>query len=213
RVVALSTDKASSPINLYGATKLASDKLFVAGNSYSGGRDTRFSVVRYGNVMGSRGSVIPFFMSIKDRGVLPITDERMTRFMISLEQGVELVWHALEDMKGGEIYVKKIPSMKVTDLARVIAPDAKLEVVGMRPGEKLHEQMISAEDAASTYEYPEHFKILPTIHQWDEDAERIKDGTRLPEGFTYSSDNNAEWMTPDELGDWITANRDKIGNI
>lgn len=213
RVVALSTDKASSPINLYGATKLASDKLFVAGNSYSGGRETRFSVVRYGNVMGSRGSVIPFFMSIKDRGTLPITDERMTRFMISLEQGVELVWHALDDMKGGEIYVKKIPSMKVTDLARVIAPDAKQEIVGMRPGEKLHEQMISAEDATSTYEYPEHFKILPTIHRWDQDAERIKDGTRLPEGFVYSSDNNAEWMTSQALSDWITANRDKIGNI
>src|SRR5690606_30570031 len=133
RVVALSTDKASSPINLYGATKLASDKLFVAGNSYSGGRATRFAVVRYGNVMGSRGSVIPFFQSIKDQGVLPITDPRMTRFMISLEQGVELVWHAFEDMIGGEIYVKKIPSMKMTDLARVIAPEAEQKVVGIRP--------------------------------------------------------------------------------
>lgn len=213
RVVALSTDKASSPINLYGATKLASDKLFVAGNSYAGGRSTRFSVVRYGNVMGSRGSVIPFFMSIKERGVLPITDERMTRFMISLEQGVELVWHALEDMKGGEIYVKKIPSMKVTDLARVIAPDAELEMVGMRPGEKLHEQMISVEDAATTYEYPEHFKILPTIHRWDKDLERIKDGTKLPEGFVYSSDNNTDWMTSKELGDWIAVNTGKIGSI
>ncbi|HAC28007.1 MAG TPA: UDP-N-acetylglucosamine 4,6-dehydratase (inverting), partial [Marinobacter hydrocarbonoclasticus] len=140
-VVALSTDKASSPINLYGATKLASDKLFVAGNSYAGGHKTKFSVVRYGNVMGSRGSVIPFFMSIKDKGVLPITDPRMTRFMISLEQGVELVWHAFEDMVGGEIYVKKIPSMKVTDLARVVAPEAEQEIVGIRPGEKLHEQM------------------------------------------------------------------------
>lgn len=165
-VVALSTDKASSPINLYGATKLASDKLFVAGNSYSGEHGTRFSVVRYGNVMGSRGSVIPFFMSIKDKGVLPITDERMTRFMISLEEGVELVWHAFEDMEGGEIYVKKIPSMKVTDLARVVAPEARQEIIGIRPGEKLHEQMISAEDAYYTYEYPEHFKILPTIHSW-----------------------------------------------
>jgi len=213
RVVALSTDKASSPVNLYGATKLTSDKLFVAGNSYAGGHATRFSVVRYGNVMGSRGSVIPFFMSIRDSGKLPITDERMTRFMISLEQGVELVWHALEDMEGGEIYVKKIPSMKVTDLARVIAPDAELEIVGMRPGEKLHEQMISAEDAASTYEYPEHFKILPTIHRWDEDALRIKDGKPLPEGFVYSSDNNSEWMTAEELDAWITANRQKIGQI
>lgn len=213
RVVALSTDKASSPINLYGATKLASDKLFVAGNSYSGGHDTRFAVVRYGNVMGSRGSVIPFFMSIKDGGVLPITDERMTRFMISLEQGVELVWHALDDMEGGEIYVKKIPSMKVTDLARVIAPEAKLDMVGMRPGEKLHEQMISAEDAYYTYEYPEHFKILPTINDWANSPLRIKDGTRLPEGFVYSSDNNSEWMTPEDLAQWIDANRDKIGDI
>lgn len=213
RVVALSTDKASSPINLYGATKLASDKLFVAGNSYSGGHDTRFAVVRYGNVMGSRGSVIPFFMSIKDGGVLPITDERMTRFMISLEQGVELVWHALDDMEGGEIYVKKIPSMKVTDLAHVVAPGAKLDIVGMRPGEKLHEQMISAEDAYYTYEYPEHFKILPTINDWANSPERIKDGTRLPEGFVYSSDNNSEWMTQGDLAQWIDANRDKIGNI
>ncbi len=213
RVVALSTDKASSPINLYGATKLASDKLFVAGNSYSGGHDTRFAVVRYGNVMGSRGSVIPFFMSIKDKGVLPITDSRMTRFMISLEQGVELVWHAFEDMVGGEIYVKKIPSMKVTDLARVVAPDCKQEVVGIRPGEKLHEQMIGAEDAYYTYEYPQHYKILPAINNWDKDANRIKDGNKVSEGFVYASDNNREWMTDAELKVWIDANREKIGAI
>jgi UDP-N-acetylglucosamine 4,6-dehydratase (inverting) len=212
-VVALSTDKASSPINLYGATKLASDKLFVAGNHYAGGKGTRFSVVRYGNVMGSRGSVIPFFMSIKDKGVLPITDDRMTRFMISLEQGVELVWHAFEDMVGGEIYVKKIPSMKVTDLARVVAPEAKQEVVGIRPGEKLHEQMIGAEDAYYTYEYPEHYKILPQINSWDKDANRIKDGKKVPEGFVYASDNNAEWMSDAELQAWIDANREKIGSI
>ncbi|MEQ9565689.1 MAG: polysaccharide biosynthesis protein, partial [Pseudomonadales bacterium] len=212
-VVALSTDKASSPINLYGATKLASDKLFVAGNSYSGGHATRFSVVRYGNVMGSRGSVIPFFMSIKDKGVLPITDERMTRFMISLEQGVELVWHAFEDMEGGEIYVKKIPSMKVTDLARVVAPEARQEVVGIRPGEKLHEQMISVEDAYYTYEYPEHFKILPTINDWATCPKRIKDGKKVPEGFLYSSDNNAEWMTDEELQNWIDLNFGQIGKI
>ncbi len=212
-VVALSTDKASSPINLYGATKLASDKLFVAGNHYAGGKGTHFSVVRYGNVMGSRGSVIPFFMSIKDKGVLPITDERMTRFMISLEEGVELVWHAFEDMVGGEIYVKKIPSMKVTDLARVVAPDAKQEIVGIRPGEKLHEQMIGAEDAHFTYEYPEHYKILPQINNWDQDSNRIKDGKKVPEGFVYASDNNAEWMTDAELKTWIDKNRDKIGNI
>jgi len=212
-VVALSTDKASSPINLYGATKLASDKLFVAGNHYAGGKGTRFSVVRYGNVMGSRGSVIPFFMSIKDKGVLPITDERMTRFMISLEQGVELVWHAFEDMVGGEIYVKKIPSMKVTDLARVVAPEAKQEMVGIRPGEKLHEQMIGAEDAFFTYEYPEHYKILPQINNWDKDANRIKDGKRVPEGFVYASDNNVEWMNDADLQTWIDANREKIGSI
>lgn len=209
RVVALSTDKASSPINLYGATKLASDKLFVAGNSYSGGHDTRFAVVRYGNVMGSRGSVIPFFMSIKDSGVLPITDDRMTRFMISLEEGVELVWHAFDDMIGGEIYVK----MKVTDLARVVAPDARQEIVGIRPGEKLHEQMISAEDAYYTYEYPEHFKILPTIHGWATCEKRIKDGKKVPEGFIYASDNNTQWMSDDELKVWIESNREKIGSI
>lgn len=213
RVVALSTDKASSPINLYGATKLTSDKLFVAGNSYAGGHDTRFSVVRYGNVMGSRGSVIPFFMSIRDRGVLPITDSRMTRFMISLEEGVDLVWHAFEDMEGGEIYVKKIPSMKVTDLARVIAPRARQEIVGIRPGEKLHEQMIGAEDAHYTYEYPEHYKILPAINRWDKDANRIKGGQKVSDQFVYSSDTNPQWMSPETLHSWIEANRDKIGTI
>lgn len=213
RVVALSTDKASSPVNLYGATKLASDKLFVAGNSYAGGHQTRFAVVRYGNVMGSRGSVIPFFMSIRDKGVLPITDERMTRFMISLEQGVELVWHAFDDMEGGEIYVKKIPSMKVTDLARAIAPEARLDYVGIRPGEKLHEQMIGEEDSFHTYEYPEHFKILPAIHEWDRDKNRIKDGKKVQEGFSYTSDNNPDWMAPAELQAWIELNREKIGTI
>src|SRR5210317_1607757 len=138
RIVSLSTDKASSPVNLYGATKLTSDRLFVAGNSYSGSHDTSFSVVRYGNVMGSRGSVIPFFSSIKNEGVFPITDDRMTRFMISLEQGVELVWHAFEDMKGGEIYIKKIPSMNIIDIAKAVSEEAKHEIVGIRPGEKLH---------------------------------------------------------------------------
>jgi UDP-N-acetylglucosamine 4,6-dehydratase (inverting) len=213
RVVALSTDKASSPVNLYGATKLASDKLFVAGNSYAGSNDTRFGVVRYGNVMGSRGSVIPFFMSIRDSGVLPITDTRMTRFMITLEEGVELVWHAFEDMQGGEIYVKKIPSMKVTDIARAVERDARQEVVGIRPGEKLHEQMISAEDSLFTYEYPEHFKILPSIHNWSADPFRIKDGRKVDEGFVYSSDNNSQWMTPDQLRAWIKANYSRIGAI
>ena len=211
RVVALSTDKASSPVNLYGATKLASDKMFVAGNSYAGGHDTRFSVVRYGNVMGSRGSVIPFFLSIKDSGVLPITDARMTRFMITLEQGVELVWHAFEDMQGGEIYVKKSPSMMVTDIAKAVDSQAKLDFVGIRPGEKLHEQMIGAEDAAHTFEYPEHFKILPAIHGWSSDPYRIKDGVKVVDDFVYASDNNKSWMSIAELEAWISDNSGKIG--
>lgn len=213
RVVALSTDKASSPANLYGATKLASDKLFVAGNSYAGAHDTRFGVVRYGNVMGSRGSVIPFFLSIAEKGVLPITDDRMTRFMITLEEGVELVWHALEDMVGGEIYVKKIPSMRLTDVATASVPGAKHEVVGIRPGEKLHEQMIGTEDALYTYEYPEHFKILPAINGWCNDPFRIKDGRKVAEDFTYCSDNNAEWMSVETLQAWIEQNREKVGKI
>lgn len=213
RVVALSTDKASSPANLYGATKLASDKLFVAGNSYAGSHETRFGVVRYGNVMGSRGSVIPFFLSIASKGVLPITDDRMTRFMITLEQGVELVWHAFEDMEGGEIYVKKIPSMKVTDVALASVPGAKHETVGIRPGEKLHEQMIGTEDALHTYEYPDHFKILPAINNWSDDPIRIKDGNKVDENFTYCSDNNKEWMSIATLQDWIAQNREKVGKI
>jgi UDP-N-acetylglucosamine 4,6-dehydratase/5-epimerase len=213
RVVALSTDKASSPANLYGATKLASDKLFVAGNSYAGGHGTRFGVVRYGNVMGSRGSVIPFFLSIADKGVLPITDARMTRFMITLEQGVELVWHAFEDMVGGEIYVKKIPSMKVTDVALACVPNAKHEIVGIRPGEKLHEQMIGTEDALYTYEYPDHYKILPAIHNWGSDPNRIKDGEKVAEDFNYSSANNPEWMSVETLRAWIAQNREKVGKI
>lgn len=213
RVVALSTDKASSPINLYGASKLASDKLFVAGNAYSGEHETRFSVVRYGNVMGSRGSVIPFFLSIKDSGELPITHPDMSRFMISLEQGVELVWHAFEDMVGGEIYVKKIPSMRVTEIARVVAPNSSHKIVGIRPGEKMHEQMIGIEDAPFTFEYDHHFKILPNINDWGVSRERIKDGSPVPEGFLYSSDNNAEWMSNEALAEWITANAAKIGKI
>jgi len=213
RVVALSTDKASSPANLYGATKLASDKLFVAGNSYAGGHDTRFAVVRYGNVMGSRGSVIPFFLSIADKGKLPITDARMTRFMISLEEGVELVWHAFDDMVGGEIYVKKIPSMNVTDVALAVAPEAKQEIIGIRPGEKLHEQMIGTEDALHTYEYDDHFKILPAIHNWSSDPARINGGKKVADDFTYCSDNNQEWMSIETLQTWIAHNREKIGNI
>lgn len=212
-VVALSTDKASSPINLYGATKLTSDKLFVAANAYSGEHGTKLSVVRYGNVMGSRGSVIPFFESIKNKGELPITDERMTRFMITLEQGVKLVWHAFDDMVGGEIYVKKIPSMSVVDLARALAPECKLNFVGIRPGEKLHEQMIGEEDAFYTYEYPEYYKILPVINEWSSSPERIKDGVKVAEGFTYRSDNNTEWMSADDLMAWVTSNIDYIGKL
>lgn len=211
--VALSTDKASAPANLYGATKLCSDKLFVAGNAYAGEHGTRFSVVRYGNVMGSRGSVIPFFHSIKDTGTLPITDERMTRFMITLEEGVELVWHAFSDMIGGEIYVKKIPSMKVADIAKVIAPDAKHQIIGIRPGEKLHEQMIGIEDSYYTYEYNNYFKILPAINGWGNDAERIKDGIKVSEYFSYTSDNNNEWMKESELKVWLKNNFDKVGGI
>lgn len=213
RVVALSTDKASSPVNLYGATKLASDKLFVAGNSYSGSHGTSFAVVRYGNVMGSRGSVIPFFLSIRGKGVLPITDARMTRFMISLEQGVEMVWHAFEDMEGGEIYVKKIPSMKVTELAKAVAPEVRHEFVGIRPGEKLHEQMIGEEDSLHTYEYPDHFKILPAINGWDICEKRIKDGKKVAEGFSYTSNNNTDWMSIETLQQWVVANQGKIGKI
>jgi UDP-N-acetylglucosamine 4,6-dehydratase len=212
RVVALSTDKASSPVNLYGATKLASDKLFVAGNSYAGSHVTRFGVVRYGNVMGSRGSVLPFFLSLKSKGVLPITDTRMTRFMITLEQAVNLVWHAIEDMQGGEIYVRKIPSMRITDIAKAAVPEAAQCIVGIRPGEKLHEQMIGMEDAPYTFEYSDHFKILPAIHKWSSDPYRIKDGKPVPEGFIYSSDNNTDWMTIEQLRSWIGANQDKIGS-
>jgi len=212
-VVALSTDKASSPINLYGATKLASDKLFVAGNAYSGEHGTQFSVVRYGNVMGSRGSVIPFFDQVKTSGSVPITDPEMTRFMISLEEGVELVWHAFDDMVGGEIYVKKIPSMKVTEVAHTVAPDAVQKIIGIRPGEKLHEQMIGEEDAPSTYEYKDHYKILPVINDWSIDPLRIKDGERVPAGFIYNSATNKDWMTRQELQVWLETNQHTLGKI
>ena len=213
RIVALSTDKASSPSNLYGATKLTSDRLFVSGNSYTGSHQTSFSVVRYGNVMGSRGSVIPFFVSIAEDGVFPITDKRMTRFMISLEEGVELVWHALQDMKGGEIYVKKIPSMKVVDIATAINFNAVQQEVGIRPGEKLHEQMIGAEDVLYTYEYPEYFKILPSINGWWDDPERIGKGVRVDSNFVYRSDTNNDWMEISDLRKWIDKHIDRIGKI
>jgi UDP-N-acetylglucosamine 4,6-dehydratase len=213
KVVALSTDKASNPINLYGATKLASDKLFVAGNSNSNDHKTNFSVVRYGNVMGSRGSVIPFFLTQISKGELPITDPRMTRFMITLESGVELVWRAFEDMLGGEIYVKKIPSMKISDIANAVAPNIKQTIIGIRPGEKIHEQMIGLEDAPHTFEYDSYFKILPAIHGWSSDPLRIKDGIKVSENFTYSSDNNTEWMSAKDLMVWIENNKFKVGQI
>jgi len=213
RVVALSTDKASSPANLYGATKLASDKLFVAGNAYVADDATRFGVVRYGNVMGSRGSVIPFFLSLAEKKELPITDPRMTRFMISLAQGVELVWHAFDDMVGGEIYVKKIPSMNIIDIANATVPNAKHTIVGIRPGEKLHEQMIGSEDALYTYEYPDHFKILPAIHGWSDDPKRIKDGKKVDPDFNYSSNNNTEWMSVKTLADWVQNNQQVVGKL
>ncbi len=211
KCVALSTDKASNPINLYGASKLASDKMFVAGNSYSGSAKCKFAVVRYGNVMGSRGSVIPFFLSRQKEEYFPITDSRMTRFMISLEAGVELVWKTFEDMEGGEIYVKKIPSMRVVDIATAINPSLEHKVVGIRPGEKLHEQMIGSEDSDYTYEYEDHYKIFPAIHNWSKDPARIKEGLKVPEGFVYASDTNREWLSQEEFKLWLSNNRDHIG--
>ena len=213
RCVALSTDKASSPINLYGATKLCSDKLFIAANSYVGIKQTRFSVVRYGNVMGSRGSVIPLFLEQVKSGKVTITDERMTRFMISLEQGVEMVWKAFEDMVGGEIYVRKIPSMKLTDIAKTVAPDAEIEYIGIRPGEKLHEQMIGPEDAPYTYEYDSYYKILPQINNWNLDNSRIKDGIMVASDFIYASGCNNKWMSSNELSAWVKMNTDKALSI
>jgi UDP-N-acetylglucosamine 4,6-dehydratase/5-epimerase len=205
KIVSLSTDKACNPVNLYGATKLASDKLFVAANLHTLVTETSFSVVRYGNVMGSRGSVIPFFQKKSQMEVMPITDERMTRFMITIEQAVGLVWHAFKDSVGGEIYVHKIPSMKVTDVARAIKPEARHEIIGIRPGEKIHEVMINTEDSISTYEYDWYYKILPTLNHWDQDSERIKDGEKVEEGLLYSSDKNTEWMAIEQLQKFINS--------
>jgi len=197
KVIALSTDKACSPVNLYGATKLASDKLFVAANAYVGEKKTRFSVVRYGNVVGSRGSVVPFFKKIKHTGVVPITDERMTRFWITLDQGVQFVLENLERMQGGEIFVPKIPSMKVTDLAKAIAPECEIDVIGIRPGEKLHEAMIMEDDARHTVEFDTYYVIQPELSWWS--TEKNKEGKKLPEGFAYTSDNNSDWLTVEQL--------------
>lgn len=199
RVVALSTDKAANPINLYGATKLCSDKLFVAGNSYAGLHQTRFSVVRYGNVVGSRGSVIPLFEKMSDSGVLSITDPRMTRFWITLEQGVEFVLKCLKIMQGGELFVPKIPSMKIVDLAKAVAPKCKLEITGIRPGEKLHEVLISEDDARHTLEFDDCYIVEPEFHWWSSETHVQNGGKPVKEGFKYTSDTNDRWLTPGEL--------------
>jgi UDP-N-acetylglucosamine 4,6-dehydratase (inverting) len=209
QVVALSTDKAAAPINLYGATKLCSDKLFVAANNFKGKHDIKFSVVRYGNVMGSRGSVIPFFLEKRNEGVLPITDERMTRFNISLEDGVKLVLYALENMWGGEIFVPKIPSYKITDVASAVAPTCELKIIGIRPGEKLHEEMITATDALSTVEFQDYFVILPSIKLWDVDGFiSTFDGKYCADGFCYNSGTNSEWLSVLQIRELVKAHVD-----
>lgn len=200
KVIALSTDKAAAPINLYGATKLASDKLFVAANSYVGEKKTRFAVVRYGNVVGSRGSVIPFFKKMKETGRLPITDERMTRFWITLDDGVRFVIDSLARMQGGEIFVPKIPSMNIIDLAKAVSPEAKLDIIGIRPGEKLHESMITQDDARHTMEFKDHYVIMPEFSWW---SVQTPSGQPLPETFEYSSETNPEWLTVDHLKEMI----------
>jgi len=212
KVIALSTDKAAAPINLYGATKLCSDKLFVAANNYRGAHDIRFSVVRYGNVMGSRGSVIPFFLQKKKDKILPITDVRMTRFNITLQEGVDFVISSLEKMWGGELFVPKIPSYKILDVAKAIAPDAKFETVGIRPGEKLHEEMITATDAINTVEFEDYYVILPSIPAWD--IEKFKKESNGAEGkfcrfgFSYNSGENDKFLSIEELKELIVTNVD-----
>jgi UDP-N-acetylglucosamine 4,6-dehydratase len=199
KVVALSTDKATNPINLYGATKLCSDKLFIAANSYSGYSGTRFSIVRYGNVVGSRGSVIPFFQEQSRTGRIPITDERMTRFWITMQQGVNFVMQCLEQMSGGEIFVPKIPSMKLLDLARAIAPSCEYDFIGIRPGEKLHEVMIPEDEARNTLEYDNHYRILPAFPLWSTKDYPKNGGQPVSDRFRYSSDTNDHWLTVEEL--------------
>lgn len=204
KIVALSTDKAVAPINLYGATKLCSDKLFVAANNFKGKRDLKISVVRYGNVMGSRGSVIPFFLKKRSEGVLPITDVNMTRFNITLEEGVKAVMYAIDQMWGGEIFIPKIPSYKITDVAEAIGPECRQEIVGIRPGEKLHEEMITEADSFNTVEFDRHFVTLPSTPLWDVD-EYVEDfgGTPCKEGFKYCSGTNTEWLTVEQLRELI----------
>ncbi len=201
KVVALSTDKAVNPINLYGGTKLVSDKLFIAANAYSGMKETRFSIVRYGNVAGSRGSVIPLFQSIIDKGdmVLPITDSRMTRFWITLEEGVELVFKALEESKGGETYISKIPSFHINDLAEAMLPGAKIKEIGIREGEKLHEVMVTKDDSRMTYEYEKHYIVYPNFEWLDLSKVLLPGGKLVEEGFEYNSGDNKEWLSVDDL--------------
>lgn len=208
KVVALSTDKASSPINLYGATKLVSDKMFTAARAYAGSKQTKFCVVRYGNVMGSRGSVIPYFLELLENGKpLRITDEEMTRFMITLDEGVSLVERAFSDGIGGEIFVKKIPSMRVVDIAEAIDPGGRREVVGVRPGEKIHEQMIGPEDAANCWEFDDHFRIASEVESPNTTKLRETGGSPVDAGFSYRSDTNSGWMSVDYLRQWISSNR------
>ena len=207
KVVALSTDKASSPINLYGSAKLAADKLFVASN-LNEKKTTAFSIVRYGNVMGSRGSIIPFLLSQKN--FFPITDKNMTRFMITLEEAVKLVWFAFKDMVGGEIYIKKIPTMNILDIARSINSKMKIKYIGIRPGEKIHEQMIGTEDSPYAYEYKDYYKILPSINNWNRDKKRIKNGKKVKNNFSYSSNNKSNILKISELRHWINQNKDQL---
>ena len=199
KVLAISTDKAVNPINLYGATKLCSDKLFIAGNSYAPQSGTRFSIVRYGNVIGSRGSVIPHFLKLRDSGRLPVTDERMTRFWITLTQSAEFVLQSLELMQGGEIFVKKLPSMRIIDIARAIGPKCEYDIIGVRPGEKLDDIMIPADEARSTYEFEDHFRILPPFKPWSGEEYRLSGGSPVADGFEYSSQTNDHEMTAEEL--------------
>lgn len=199
RTIALSSDKAANPVNLYGATKLSADKLFIAANSYAGARKTRFSVVRYGNVIGSRGSVIPLFLKAREQGTIRVTDDRMTRFWITLQQGVDFVLDSLERMRGGEIFIPKIPSMNIMDLARAVAPDCAVERIGIRPGEKLHEVMVPEDDARNTVEYEDYYAILPSFHQWDAQGWIGDSGRPVPDGFRYSSDRNEQRLSAAEL--------------
>ena len=214
RVVALSTDKACAPINLYGATKLASDKLFVAANNYKGSKDIRYSVVRYGNVMGSNGSVIPFFINKKKDGILPITSKKMTRFNISLQGGVDMVMHALEHAWGGELFVPKIPSYRILDVAEAIGPECEKPVVGIRPGEKIHEEMITPSDSYNTYDLGKYYTILPTVTPWDlEEFKTAHNAKQVPEGFSYNSGDNEEWETVDSLRELISEHVDPTFNV